>query len=123
RRSIWRGVSLSRIMLLYAAKPILVSIAIARALVTAPRILIFDEATSALDAESEELIQQNMAHIVKGRTTFIIAHRMSALRMVDRIISMDRGRIVEDGPPKELLKQKGLFRHLYDKQMGGLEDV
>jgi ATP-binding cassette, subfamily B, bacterial HlyB/CyaB len=98
-------------------------IAIARALVTSPRILIFDEATSALDAESEELIQQNMAHIVKGRTTFIIAHRMSALRIADRIISMENGRIVEDGPPRELLKQNGLFRHLYDKQLGGLDDV
>ncbi|WP_025897178.1 type I secretion system permease/ATPase [Sneathiella glossodoripedis] len=98
-------------------------IAIARALVNSPRILIFDEATSALDAESEEIIQQNMAQIVKGRTTFIIAHRMSALRDATRIISMEGGRIVEDGPPKELLKQNGLFRSLYDKQLGGLEDA
>ena len=98
-------------------------IAIARALVNSPRILIFDEATSALDAESEEVIQQNMAQIVKGRTTFIIAHRMSALRDATRIISMEGGRIVEDGPPKELLKKNGLFKSLYDKQLGGLEDA
>lgn len=97
--------------------------AIARALVNSPRILIFDEATSALDAESEEVIQKNMSDIVKGRTTFIIAHRMSALRDATRIISMDGGRIVEDGTPKELLAQNGLFRSLYDKQLGGLGDV
>lgn len=98
-------------------------IAIARALVTSPRILIFDEATSALDAESEEVIQKNMASIVKGRTTFIIAHRMSALRDCTRIIAMDGGHIVEDGTPKELLALNGLFRSLYDKQLGGLGDV
>lgn len=98
-------------------------IAIARALVNSPRILIFDEATSALDAESEEVIQKNMAQIVKGRTTFIIAHRMSALRDATRIISMEGGRIVEDGPPGELLKKNGLFKSLYDKQLGGLEDA
>ena len=98
-------------------------IAIARALVTSPRVLIFDEATSALDAESEELIQDNMSHIVKGRTAFIIAHRMSALRMADRIISMENGRIIEDGPPEELLKQNGLFRQLFDKQLGGMGNV
>ena len=72
-------------------------IAIARALVTDPRILIFDEATSALDYESEQTIQQNMKQIAAGRTVFIVAHRLSTVRRADRIITLERGRIVEDG--------------------------
>ena len=73
-------------------------IAIARALIADPRILIFDEATSALDYESERIMQQNMAQIARGRTVIIIAHRLSALRMADRIITIERGRLIEDGP-------------------------
>ena len=72
-------------------------IAIARALVTDPRILIFDEATSALDYESERIIQDNMQQIAKGRTVIIIAHRLSTVRKADRIITIERGRMVEDG--------------------------
>ncbi|WP_454648813.1 type I secretion system permease/ATPase [Bradyrhizobium liaoningense] len=93
-------------------------IAIARALVTDPRILIFDEATSALDYESEHIVQQNMAKIVQGRTVLIIAHRLSALRMADRIITIEDGRLVEDGPHQELVKSGGRYSKLYRLQSG-----
>src|SRR6185295_14430487 len=78
-------------------------IAIARALTTNPRILIFDEATSALDYESERVIQQNMRQITAGRTVVIIAHRLSTVRMADRIITTERGRLVEDGSHEQLI--------------------
>ncbi len=77
-------------------------IAIARALATNPRILIFDEATSALDYESEEAIQANMREISKGRTVIVIAHRLAAVTKCDRMISLEKGRITEDGAPREL---------------------
>ena len=95
-------------------------IAIARALFTNPRVLIFDEATSALDYESEAIVQRNMARICKGRTVIIIAHRLSSVRQANRIIAMDKGRIVEQGSHDELLKQpKGLYAHLWAMQAGG----
>jgi len=87
-------------------------IAIARALIANPRILIFDEATSALDYESEHIIQQNMRHIVEGRTVIIIAHRLSAVRHCDRIITMDKGRVIEDGTHEELLRSNGRYATL-----------
>ncbi|MBR0973057.1 type I secretion system permease/ATPase [Bradyrhizobium japonicum] len=93
-------------------------IAIARALVTNPRILIFDEATSALDYESEHIVQQNMAKIVHGRTVLIIAHRLSALRMADRIITIEDGRLVEDGSHQELVKRGGRYSKLFRLQSG-----
>nr|WP_297354054.1 type I secretion system permease/ATPase [uncultured Caldimonas sp.] len=92
-------------------------IAIARALFNNPRILIFDEATSALDYESEAIIQRNMAAICKGRTVLIIAHRLSAVRHANRIVVMDKGRIVEMGPHEQLItKPKGLYAHLWRMQ-------
>ncbi|MEM9810235.1 MAG: type I secretion system permease/ATPase [Pseudomonadota bacterium] len=93
-------------------------LAIARALALDPRILILDEATSALDAESEEIIQNNMTAIAEGRTMVIIAHRLSAVRSCDRIITIERGRIVEEGSHETLLAQGGRYASLYTKQMG-----
>ncbi len=93
-------------------------IAIARALVTDPRILILDEATSALDYESEHIVQQNMAKISQGRTVLIIAHRLSALRMADRIITIEDGRLIEDGTHQELLNRGGRYSKLYRLQTG-----
>jgi subfamily B ATP-binding cassette protein HlyB/CyaB len=97
-------------------------IAIARALVTDPRILIFDEATSALDYESERVIQQNMKRIANGRTVFVIAHRLSTVRHADRIITIERGRIVEDGTHDELIRSNGRYANLHYLQ-AGIHDV
>ncbi len=95
-------------------------VAIARALFTNPRVLIFDEATSALDYESEAIIQRNMAHICKGRTVLIIAHRLSAVRHAHRIMAMDKGRIIEAGTHDELVqKPKGLYAYLWRMQQQG----
>ncbi|MDQ1833424.1 type I secretion system permease/ATPase [Massilia scottii] len=94
-------------------------VAIARALFNNPRILILDEATSALDYESEAIIQRNMALICKGRTVLIIAHRLSSVRHANRIIVMDKGRIVEEGSHGDLLNQAGLYAHLCAMQDGG----
>jgi subfamily B ATP-binding cassette protein HlyB/CyaB len=91
-------------------------IAIARALITDPRILIFDEATSALDYESEHVIQQNMAQIVRSRTVLIIAHRLSTLRLADRIITIEAGRVIEDGPHEKLIKTGGRYAVLHQLQ-------
>jgi ATP-binding cassette, subfamily B, bacterial HlyB/CyaB len=93
-------------------------IAIARALFTNPRILILDEATSALDYESEAILQRNMGAICKGRTVIIIAHRLSAVRGADRIIAMDKGRVVESGPHEQLVQQGGVYAHLWAIQSG-----
>ena len=95
-------------------------IAIARALFGQPRILIFDEATSALDYESEAIIQKNMRAICQGRTVFIIAHRLSAVRHAHRIIAMEKGRIAEMGSHDELIaKPQGLYAHLWRMQGEG----
>ena len=93
-------------------------IAIARALVTDPKILIFDEATSALDYESEAVIQQNMRYICKGRTVFIIAHRLSSVRPASRIVVVDKGRIVETGGHSDLVERGGYYAKLYHHQAG-----
>ena len=92
-------------------------IAIARALINDPKILIFDEATSALDYESERVIQDNMQEICRGRTVLIIAHRLSAVRIANRIIAMEQGQIVESGSHDELLaRNDGLYRYLHSLQ-------
>jgi subfamily B ATP-binding cassette protein HlyB/CyaB len=98
-------------------------IAIARALSGNPKILIFDEATSALDYESESIIQANMREIIIGRTVLIIAHRLSTIRSVDRIITIEKGAIVEDGTHDELIKANGRYAHLYHLQSDGKVDT
>jgi subfamily B ATP-binding cassette protein HlyB/CyaB len=98
-------------------------IAIARALVANPRILIFDEATSALDYESEAVIQRNMAQIAKGRTVFIIAHRLSTVRPAHRIYVVEKGEIVEQGSHEQLLHSGGFYSRLHAHQVGPGENV
>lgn len=93
-------------------------VAIARALALHPKILIFDEATSALDAESEEIIQKNLKAMATGRTVFIIAHRLSAVRQADRIVTLEKGEITEAGTHAELMERGGRYASLYRKQMG-----
>ncbi|HTT36930.1 MAG TPA: ABC transporter ATP-binding protein [Burkholderiales bacterium] len=91
-------------------------IAIARAFLGDPRILILDEATSALDSESEHLIQDALKRLMRGRTNVVIAHRLSTVLHADRIVVLDRGRIVQVGPHELLLSEGGLYRRLYETQ-------
>jgi subfamily B ATP-binding cassette protein HlyB/CyaB len=93
-------------------------IAIARALISDPRILIFDEATSALDYESERVIQKNMQHMASGRTVLIIAHRLSTVRRADRIMTLERGRLIEDGTHDSLIVSGGRYASLHRSQLG-----
>ena len=91
-------------------------IAIARALLKDPRVLILDEATSSLDSESEALVQTALERLMRGRTTFVIAHRLSTVVGADRIVVIDRGRIVQSGDHRALLSMGGLYRDLYETQ-------
>jgi subfamily B ATP-binding cassette protein MsbA len=97
-------------------------IAIARAILKAPRLLILDEATSSLDNESEAAIQDALDRLMKGRTTFVIAHRLTTIQKADRIFVMDKGRIVEEGTHAELLERRGLYHHLYTLKLAGIEE-
>ncbi len=94
-------------------------IAIARAILKDTPILILDEATSALDSESEALIQASLKDLMQGKTVIAIAHRLSTINQLDRLIVMDKGKIVEDGTHEELLKRKGLYAKLWSMQSGG----
>ncbi|HFE53872.1 MAG TPA: ATP-binding cassette domain-containing protein, partial [Bacteroidetes bacterium] len=94
-------------------------LAIARAILRNPPILILDEATSALDTESEIMVQQAIERLLEGRTSFVIAHRLSTVRNADRIVVLQEGRIVEEGRHDELLAHDGLYRKLYVMQFAG----
>ena len=91
-------------------------IAIARALIRDPKIIVLDEATSALDSISEKMIQEAINNLVKGRTTFIVAHRLSTIRSADIILVVDGGKIVERGSHEQLLQKHGVYYNLYKKQ-------
>ncbi len=92
-------------------------VAIARALLADPRLLILDEATSSLDAESEALVQSALEVLMQGRTTVVIAHRLSTVRAADRLVVLAEGRIIEEGTHDELLSQGGLYSELYGRQL------
>ena len=91
-------------------------IAIARALFDDAPILVLDEATSALDSESEQHIQEALSTLMQGRTTFVIAHRLSTVESADKILVMQGGKIIESGSHKELIAQEGQYAHLYNIQ-------
>jgi subfamily B ATP-binding cassette protein HlyB/CyaB len=97
-------------------------LALARALLTDPRVLILDEATSALDVESEQIIQANMRQICAGRTVIIIAHRLTTVRMASRILTLERGRLIEDGTHEDLLAKGGRYASLYAIQGGRMPE-
>lgn len=99
-------------------------VAIARAILKNAPILILDEATSSLDSHSESLIQDALVKLIKGKTTIVIAHRLSTIRQMDRIIVLEKGKIIEDGTHEELLNQKsGLYKKLWDLQAGGFKNI
>ncbi len=91
-------------------------IAIARAVLTNAPVLILDEATSALDAESERLVQQALANLMENKTSIVIAHRLSTIRKADKIVVMERGKIIQTGTHAELLEQGGIYKKLYELQ-------
>jgi ABC-type multidrug transport system fused ATPase/permease subunit len=93
-------------------------VSIARAILADPRILILDEATSSLDSESEALIQEGLSYLMEGRTTFVIAHRLSTVRRADQILVLEGGRIIERGTHQSLYAARGRYYDLYSKQHG-----
>jgi len=98
-------------------------IAIARAVLKNPRILMLDEATSSLDNESELLVQDALDRLMKGRTTFVVAHRLSTIQKADRILVLEHGTIVEEGTHEALLERKGLYYHLYTLRLAETSDA
>jgi len=97
-------------------------VAIARALLKDPRILILDDATSSVDTETEQLIQKALERLMRGRTSFIIAQRLSTLRMADMILVLEKGRIAVRGTHEELLRTSGLYAEIYHQQMRGEDE-
>lgn len=95
-------------------------VAIARAILKNPRILLLDEATSALDTESERLVQEALERLMVNRTTFVVAHRLSTIQRADRILVLNKGKIVEEGTHAALLEQRGLYHYLYTLRLSEL---
>ena len=92
-------------------------IAIARAIIRDPKVILLDEATSALDVISEREIQNALSRLIRNRTTFVVAHRLSTIRNADLIVVMDHGRIAEQGTYQQLMEQKGMFYHMENMQI------
>jgi ATP-binding cassette, subfamily B, bacterial MsbA len=95
-------------------------IAIARAILKSPRVLLLDEATSALDSESERLVQEALEQLMKGRTTFVIAHRLTTIQRADCILVLNKGRLIERGTHGELMARQGLYHYLYTLRLAEL---
>ena len=94
-------------------------VAIARAILKDPRVLVLDEATSALDAESEHLVQEALDRLMRGRTTLVIAHRLSTVKTADRVVVIQSGRVAEEGTHDELVLANGVYRRLVEHQFAG----
>jgi subfamily B ATP-binding cassette protein MsbA len=98
-------------------------VAIARVFLKNPAVVILDEATSSLDSESEALVEAALADLLQGRTTIIIAHRLSTVRRADRVVVLDRGQVLEEGTHETLVSQDGLYRALHERQFAGLANL
>ena len=97
-------------------------VAIARALLADCPVLVLDEATSALDSESEHLVQDALATLMKGRTCIVVAHRLSTVANLDRIVVLGEGKVIEDGPHSQLIAQNGPYAQLWSRQTGAYLD-
>jgi ATP-binding cassette, subfamily B, bacterial len=95
-------------------------IAIARAFLKDAPLLLLDEATSALDSESEDAIQKALGSLMRGRTVIAIAHRLSTVRNFDRVVVLQTGQVVQDGPPDQLMRRDGVYRSLVQREMSRL---